>query len=180
MPSISAAARPTFARGGIGPPDYASLPRGPTKRCKNLSECRFRCRAGDRIGHGQTGGGGPFILAQEKDGKIRYCGFPSSPPLILAVFAQERSMPRMDRTRSETSVFLRRVGGEERKGGSKRIRLLWEGRISPFMSCQATGSTLKRSLRFPSCQSPAQRLSAGWQKAISRPERAPLLRTPSR
>ena len=80
MPSISAAARPTFARGGIGPPDYASLPRGPTKRCKNLSECRFRCRAGDRIGHGQTGGGGPFILAQEKDGKIRYCGFPSSPP----------------------------------------------------------------------------------------------------
>ena len=72
-------------------------------------------------------------------------------------------LPKNDRcptrTLSETSVFLRCRRRRKKTRLKERIRLLWEGRISPFMLCQATGSTLKRSVgSAPSIPSEAKPL----------------------
>lgn len=67
--------RATFAWGRIGPTISELLvdQQNGARICRNaVSVAEHR-----RIGHGQTGGR-PFILAEEKDRKIRYCGFSSS------------------------------------------------------------------------------------------------------
>lgn len=120
-----------------------------------MSECRFRCRASSDRSRPNRWKTIYFGRRKGQKNSLLWLLFFFSPSLLLAVFAQERWMPRpVSRTGvSEMSVF-RRCRRRERRGVSKRIRLLWEGRISPFMSFQATGSTLKRSLpsrplRFP-------------------------------